>query len=168
VKRTYPKILRNRKARIARRLKPRCWPEQPQPMLSGSNIHYEMANRAQAVSCGGIGAVHLLAQKIGLVDPINDQVQVLKRHLPYHESDHVLTVAYNTIAGGMRIEDLELRRANEAFLNGLGAQRLPDPNTAGDFTRRFGQADTRALMEAINVARQRVGRNSRRTSWRRW
>ena len=125
-------------------------------MMSGSNILYEMADRSQAVSGGGIGAIHLMAQKIGLVGQLNDQVQVLKRHLPCHESDHVLTVAYNIIAGGVRIEDLELRRTDEAFMNGLGAQRLPDPTTAGDFTRRFQQSDTVALMEAINAARQRV------------
>jgi hypothetical protein len=125
-------------------------------MMSGSNIHYEMAGRIEAVSCGGIGAIHLMAQKIGLVEKIDEGLHVLKRHLPYHESDHVLTVAYNIIAGGMRIEDLELRRTNEAFMNGLGAQRLPDPTTAGDFTRRFQESDTISLMEAINAARQRV------------
>ena len=127
-------------------------------MMGGRNIQYEMAARAQAVGCGGIGAIHLMAQRIGLVGQIDDKVQVLKRHLPYHESDHVLTVAYNIIAGGVRIEDLELRRTNEAFLNGLGAQRLPDPTTAGDFTRRFAEGDTLALMEAIHAARQRVWR----------
>lgn len=126
--------------------------------MSGSNIHYEMDNRAQAVSCGGIGAIHLMAQKIGLVEQIDQNVHLLKRHLPYHESDHVLSLAYNIVAGGVRMEDLELRRSNEAFLNGLGAQRLPDPTTAGDFTRRFKEADTLALMEAINAARQRVWR----------
>jgi hypothetical protein len=127
-------------------------------MMSGSNIQYQMADRAQAVSCGGIGAIHLMAQKIGLVEQIDRDVEVLKRHLPYHESDHVLSLAYNIVAGGVRIEDLELRRSNEAFLNGLGAQRLPDPTTAGDFTRRFGEGDTLALMESINAARQRVWR----------
>lgn len=154
--RTYRKILRNRKNRIARRLKHRFWPEQPQPMFAASNIHYEMADKAQGVSCGGLGAIHLLAQKIGLVDEINQRVTVLKRHLPYHESDHVLNLAYNILAGGVRLEDLELRRNDEAYLNGLGAQRLPDPTTAGDFTRRFAPADILALMEAINAARQRT------------
>lgn len=154
--RKYRRILRNRKARIARRLKPRCWPSQPEPMFSGSNIHFEMADKVQATSCGGIGAIHLLAQKIGLVDRLNEKVSVLKRHLPYHESDHVLNLAYNIIAGGMRIEDIELRRKDECFLNGLGAQRIPDPTTAGDFTRRFAPQDTLDLMEAINQARQEV------------
>jgi len=156
VSRKYPKILRNRKQRIQRRLKPRAWCHQAEPMLRGSNLHYEMAQKTQAGGCGGIGAIHLLAQKIGLVDLLNERVSVLKRHLPYHESDHVLNLAYNIIAGGMRIEDLERRRQDEGFMNGLGAQRIPDPTTAGDFTRRFAPADTLNLMEAINAARQRV------------
>ena len=69
--RIYPKILRNRKNRIARRLKNRFWSEQPEPMFAASNIHYEMADKAQAVTCGGIGAIHLMCQKIGLVDDLN-------------------------------------------------------------------------------------------------
>lgn len=154
--RKYPKILRNRKQRIARRLKPRSWPEQDQPMFAGSNLYYEMAAKTQAIGCGGIGAMHLLAQRIGLVDLLNEKVCVLKRHLPYHESDHVLNLAYNILAGGVRLEDIELRRQDEGFLNGLGAQRIPDPTTAGDFTRRFSPADIGDLMGAINEARQRV------------
>ena len=154
--RKYSKILRNRKQRIARRLKPRAWPEQEKPMFSGSNIHYEMAEKTQAIGCGGIGAIHLLAQKIGLVDLLNEKVSVLKRHLPYHESDHVLNMAYNIMVGGVRLEDIELRRQDEAFLNGLGAQRIPDPTTAGDFTRRFDRKDIVDMMDAINEARQRV------------
>lgn len=154
--RTYRKILRNRKNRIARRLKARFWAEQPKPMFAASNIHYEMADKAQGVVCGGMGAIHLMCQKIGLVDDLNEKVSVLKRHLPYHESDHVLNLAYNILAGGVRLEDIELRRNDENYLNGLGAQRIPDPTTAGDFTRRFAPEDTLALMEAINASRQRV------------
>jgi len=125
-------------------------------MFSGSNIHYEMSQKIQAISCGGIGVIHLLAQESGLVDAINQKVVLFKRHLPYHESDHVLNVAYNILAGGMRLQDLELRRQDEGYLNCLGAQRIPDPTTAGDFTRRFDPQDIEALMEAINTARQWV------------
>ena len=35
------------------------------------------------------------------------------------------------------MEDIELNRNNEGYLNAVGAQRIPDPTTAGDFTRRF-------------------------------
>jgi hypothetical protein len=145
VKRIYPKILRNRKQRIERRLKPKNWEDQPAPMLKASNIQYEMAERTGAMNCGGIGAMHLMVQRLGLVEDIDKNLQLLKVHLPYHESDHVLNLAYNLLAGGQRLEDIELRRQDEVFLNGLGAERIPDPTTAGDFTRRFGVEDIVAL-----------------------
>ena len=155
--RSYPKILRNRKRRIERRLDPeRRWSETETPMMSASNIHFEMAERSRAVNYGGIGAMHLMGQKLGLAEEINARVQLLKRHLPYHESDHVLNLAYNALLDGLRLEDIELRRNDEAFLDGLGAQRIPDPTTSGDFTRRFDQDSVLGLMEAINATRERV------------
>jgi hypothetical protein len=158
VKRTYPKILRRRKARIERRLAPKNWEAQPQPMLRGGNLHYEMAERSGAVGCGGLGAIHTLAQRLGLVKDIDERLHLLKVHLPYHESDHVLNLAYNILAGGVRLQDIELRRQDENFLNGLGAQRIPDPTTAGDFTRRFRAEDILTLQECINRTRERVWR----------
>lgn len=152
--RNYPKILRNRKQRIQRRLAPKNWKEQSSPMFKASNIHYEMAERVQAVHCGGIGAMHLMVQRLGLVEDIDRNLHLLKVHLPYHESDHVLNIAYNMLAGGVRLEDIEQRRQDENFLNGLDAQRIPDPTTAGDFTRRFEEADILALQECLNRSRQ--------------
>jgi hypothetical protein len=157
VKRKYPKIIRNRKQRIERRLDHnRHWSEQAEPMMSAGNIHYDMAERIRAVNCGGIGAMHLMVKKLGLVAEIDQRVHVLKRHLPYHESDHVLNLAYNALLDGLRLEDIELRRNDEGFLDGLGAQRIPDPTTSGDFTRRFDQSSVVELMEAINTTRERV------------
>jgi hypothetical protein len=156
VNRTYRKILGNRKRRIEQRLQPKNWQAQPRPMFRASNIHYEMAERIRATNCGGIGAMHLMVQRLGLVEDIDRNLQLLKLHLPYHESDHVLNLTYNLLAGGQRMEDIEQRRQDEVFLNGLGAERIPDPTTAGDFTRRFNQEDIVALEECINRARVAV------------
>lgn len=158
VNRGYPGILRNRKARIERRLAPRNWCHQALPMLRGGNLRYEMAERAKGVGCGGVGVMHTLAQRLGLVREIDEHLHLLKVHLPYHESDHVLNIAYNILAGGVRLEDIELRRQDESFLDGLGAQRIPDPTTAGDFTRRFSPGTILTLQECINRTRQRVWR----------
>ena len=106
-------------------------------MMTASNIHYEPAQRTRGLSAGGIGAIFLLAQKVGLIQEIDPKLHLLKRHLPYHESDHVLNIAFNILAGGLCIEHLELRRNDEVYLDALGAQRIPDPTTAGDFCRRF-------------------------------
>ncbi len=126
-------------------------------MMTATNIHYEQANRVRGLSAGGIGAIFLLAQKIGLDKEIDRTLHLLKRHLPYHESDHVLNIAFNILAGGKRIEHLELRRNDEVYLDALGAERIPDPTTAGDFCRRFSsEADVLTLMNAINESRLRV------------
>jgi hypothetical protein len=126
-------------------------------MLAARNIRYELSDRARAIGCGGIGAIHLLARRVGLIGAIDAHVKLFKRHLPYHESDHVLSLGYNILAGGSSIEDLERLRTDEAFLDALGAQRIPDPTTAGDFCRRFeSEAQVLTLMEAINEARLNV------------
>jgi Transposase DDE domain group 1 len=122
-------------------------------MLRASNIHYELSDKVRGLSCGGIGAIHLMARRLGLVEAIDQRLHVLKVHLPYHESDHVLNIAYNLLAGGTCLEDLELRRQDEVYLNALGAQRIPDPTTAGDFCRRYEESDIQALMNAINDVR---------------
>jgi hypothetical protein len=124
--------------------------------LTATNIHYEPAPRTRGLSAGGIGAIFLLAQKVELIQEIDRKLRLLKRHLPYHESDHVLNIAFNLLAGGTCLEHLELRRHDEVYLDALGAQRIPDPTTAGDFCRRFAEADVLALMDAINAARLRV------------
>jgi hypothetical protein len=125
-------------------------------MLSATNIHYEMSEKCRAMSYGGIGVIHTMVRKLGLVEQLDDGLQLLKRHLPYHESDHVLNIGYNVMLGGKRLEDIELRRQDEVFLDGLGAQRIPDPTTSGDFTRRFQETDIVELMDRINAVRQRV------------
>jgi Transposase DDE domain group 1 len=125
-------------------------------MMTASNIHYESADRVRGLSAGGIGALFLLAQRIELVKDIDRNLHLLKRHLPYHESDHVLNIALNLLAGGRHIEHLELRRNDAVYLDALGARRIPDPTTAGDFCRRFSQADVLTLMDTINGSRLRA------------
>jgi len=125
-------------------------------MMSADNIQYELADRVQGLAAGGIGAMLLLARRTGLIADIDQKLHLLKRHLPYHESDHVLNIAFNILAGGQKLEHLELRRNDEVYLNALGAQRIPDPTTSGDFCRRFDPTDVLDLMDAINLTRVRV------------
>ncbi len=136
-------------------------------MLRGQNIQYEMAERTRAIPCGGIGAFHVLAERVGLIDEINRRVHLLKVHLPYHESDHVLNLAYNTLTGGTALDDIALHRNDEAYLDALGAERIPAPSTAGDFTRRFREEDVLALMDGINAIRPRLWRKRLRPRERR-
>jgi len=152
------KKLERRKGKILDRLAPRAWEPQDAPMFTARNIHYALADRVHGLGPGGIGGIHLLARRVGLIEAINDRLHVLKVHLPYHESDHVLNIAYNLLSGGACLEDIELRRNDEVYLDALGAQRIPDPTTAGDFCRRLGEPDIQALMNAVNEVRVKVWR----------
>ena len=129
-------------------------------MFAASNIQYELADRAGGVACGGIGLMHMLARQTGLIDALDENLDLLKIHQPYHESDHVLNLAYNILSGGTCIEDLELLRNNADYLNALDADRIPDPTTAGDFCRRFAAEDVETLLRFAKVM-ERLPRRGR-------
>jgi hypothetical protein len=148
---------RRRQRRIAQRLDKFNFPDDlEQPMFRAANIHYEVAQRSVGTPYGGIGLVHQLAKALGLPAAIDQRLHLFKIHLPYHESDHVLNIAYNALCDARCLQDLELRRQDEAYLNALGAPRIPDPTTAGDFCRRFQPAHLDALQEAIDVTRRQA------------
>lgn len=130
-----------------------------QPVMTASNVKYELAERTHAITYGGIGMIHKIARESGLIDAINQHVHLLKLNLPYFESDHVLNIAYNAMCEGRCLEDIELRRNDETFLDALGANRIPDPTTAGDFCRRFTTPyHIGRLQDAIDQARLNVWR----------
>jgi Transposase DDE domain group 1 len=126
------------------------------PIMTASNIHYEIAERSRGISAGGIGTIHALARRFGLIDAIDRRLDLLKIHLPYHESDHVLALAYLPLCGGTCLQDLELLRNDEVLLDALGARRIPDPTTAGDFCRRFSKETIETLLDVINDTRLQV------------
>src|SRR5947209_333552 len=144
------------KRKIRRRLDRPVSAPSPEPVLTASNIHYEAAAKTRGIACGGIGAIHLLVRRLGLAEAIDDRLHLLKYHLPYHESDHVLNLAYNALCNGTCLDDIELRRNDVAFLDALGADRIPDPTTAGDFCRRFSAEDVEALQDVFDLTRVQV------------
>ncbi len=141
----------NRRLAKARKLR-----DSGRPVLRKTRARYEIAERTQAIAHGGIGVVHDLVLGSGLVEQLDERLNLLKVHRPYHESDHVLNIAYNVMCGGRTLDDLELLRNDEVFLDALGVEAIPDPTTAGDFCRRFHPPDVEALMEAINATRLNV------------
>lgn len=126
------------------------------PVLQPGNIRYEISEKIQAIKWGGLGLIQQAVQFLGLAEAIDEGVHVFKRHQPYHESDHVLSLIFTVTSGGNRLQDVESRRKNSSYLEALGAEKLPAPSTAGDFLRRFGTDDVVDLMEACNQARLKV------------
>ena len=151
------KRMRSRQRRVERRLDRFNFPtDMSRPMMRGTNLHYDLADRATGTAYGGIGLVHRLAQRLDLAREIDTRVSAFKIHLPYFESDHVLNLIYNALCDGHCLEDLEQRRQDEAYLNALGADRIPDPTTAGDFCRRLGPNHIESLHDAFDATRRKV------------
>ena len=146
-----------RQEKLQARLANKDFTSPPQPLLGDQPIRYELADRTRVISMGGIGAMHTLVTKLHLPEILNAKVSVLKRHLPYWESDHILSQCYNILTGGKPLQDINRLRRDEGYLEALGVERLPAPCTAGDFLRRFEtEAVLIDLQEAINQARGTV------------
>jgi len=159
VKLRISRQLAKKKRQLKRRLKrARQRRDSGEPVLPQTEVTYDFADRVQAMPHGGLAAVHKLAVGVGLVGRLDQKLELLKVHRPYHESDHVLNIAYNVMCGGQTLEDIELRRNDGVFLDALGVEAIPDPTTAGDFCRRFKEKDVAGLMEAINETRLEVWR----------
>lgn len=156
MKNRIAKIIKKRKQKIAKRIDRNNYPSHEGPVLNTPNIQYDMSERDQGMAYGGIGAIQAMVKQLQLDQAINDNVRVFKIHNPYHESDHVLNIAYNILCQGDCLEDIERLRNDEAYLDALGAVRIPDPTTAGDFCRRFDTGQIQKLQEAINHVRVKV------------
>jgi len=163
VKAITRKRLERRKRKIERRLA-RQGKRQAQakrrggPVMNPDGKKYEVSEKNRGIAYGGIGLMHRVAERTGLIEAIDRRLHLLKFHLPYHESDHVLNFAFNALCEGTCLEDIELRRQDEVFLDAVGAETIPDPTTAGDFCRRFSEGSVRTLMEAIDESRLNVWR----------
>ena len=75
--------LRKSEQRILRRLEG-SREDRGQPRFAASNIRVELADKVRAIGVGGIGLVHQLARKVGLVKAVDRRVPLLKIHLRQH------------------------------------------------------------------------------------
>jgi len=114
--------------------------------------------RGEATAYGGLSLATALVRSLGLHRVIDDALELLQSHRPFTESDHVLTHVYNLFVGGTCIEDIGHLQGSEPVRRMLGAVRLPDPTTAGDFLRRFDEESLGALDGAIDEGQEAVWR----------
>ena len=148
------KRLQQRKRRLLNRIDKSHIPSTP--AIDTPTLELQLADRTQAISAGGLCPILQMIKTLDLRHHINSCIPIFKVYAPYDEADHVLNIALNLLAGGTCLDHLEIRRTDEAYLNALGAQRIPDPTTAGDFCRRFDEMKILMLMQAINKSRLQV------------
>ena len=53
-------------------------------MYRASNVHYELSERSRGLDTGGIGAMHRLARHVGLVEELDQRVDV--GEIPFEET----------------------------------------------------------------------------------
>ena len=105
---------------------------------------------------GGLALAASLVRSLGIAKDLNRELSLLASHRPFHESDHVLTHVYNLYSGGTCIEDIADLQTSEPVRRILGANRVPDPTTAGDFLRRFDAESLQSLDRVIDQAQEKV------------
>lgn len=139
------------------------WPETRGRVVRFRKTHVEVEEDASVTAFGGLDLASAFCRRFKVAEKIDAHVSVLKRHLPYHESDHVLTQCLNLYVGGTCLEDQAHLQHSEPVLKLLGAVRLPDPTTAGDFLRRFDETENPGSLAGL----RRAGDEVQRAVWER-
>ena len=123
-----------------------------EPVQSSASISLD----ENITSFTGISAALKILNNCGLPEEINENLNILRIHKPYMESDHILNIVINALCGGKNLDDIDVIRKDTSFLNSINASSLPAPTTAGDFCRRFTAPDIELLMDSINKCRINV------------
>lgn len=119
---------------------------------------FQAKGRHEGTVHGGVPVMNSMLSRLGFSQAINGALSLFKVRRGYAESDHVLSIAFNPLCGGQTLDDIELRRRDPSYLKALGLRSVPDPTTAGDFCRRFNEADIFKLQDAANEIRAHVWR----------
>ena len=133
------------------------WPETSGRVFRLPKTDIEIDQRSEVTPYGGLSLFSAFVRRFQIAQQLDDGVQLFKVHLPYHESDHILAIAANLFVGGTCLEDQANLQHSEAVRRMLGAVRIPDPTTAGDFLRRFDGPGLVALRRAHDELGRRVG-----------
>ena len=150
-----------------------AWPEIGGRVTRLPRTHVEVDERSEVTPYGGLAVATAFLRRFKVAECIDRNVKVFLVHLPYHESDHVLAQTLNLYVGGTCIEDVANLQHSEAVRRILGAPRIPDPTTAGDFLRRLHEKEhqlpgLRRAVDEVQVAvwrRSRRGRGKREDPW---
>ncbi|MCH7890470.1 MAG: transposase, partial [Gemmatimonadetes bacterium] len=134
----------------------RAWPGTSGRVTRLPQLHLEVAERSTVTSLGGVALAAAFLKRFRVAQEIDQRVHVLKLHLPFNESDHVLAQALNLYVGGECLEDQAVLQHDEGVLRMLGACRLPDPTTAGDFLRRFDERRNPGALPGLRAATDAV------------
>jgi len=140
------------------------WPDVGGRVFRMPRTHVEVDERSEVTPYGGVALATEFIRRFKIAERIDRNVKVFRVHLPYRESDHVLVQTLNLYVGGTCIEDVANLQHSEAVRRIIGACRIPDPTTAGDFLRRLHEQEYQlpGLRRAVDEVQAEVWRRLRR------
>lgn len=133
------------------------WPSTQGRVMRPPLLHLESDPRGEMTHYGGLVLAQQFVRRWGVAKRLDKALMLFQRHAPYHESDHILALTYTLYADGRCLEDLGALQGSEAVRRLVGACRIPDPTTAGDFLRRFRTSqDIERLSGVIDEVQEAV------------
>jgi Transposase DDE domain group 1 len=133
------------------------WPKTEGRVMRHPLLHLESDPRGEMTHYGGLVLAQQFVRRFRVAKRLDEALVLFRRHAPYHESDHVLALAYTLYADGTCLEDQAVLQGSEAVRRLVGACRIPDPTTAGDFLRRFNSAkDVEQISGVIDEVEEAV------------
>lgn len=125
------------------------WPETRGRVMRHPLLHLDTDARGEVTHYGGLVLAQQFMRRFGVAQRLDQRLRLFTRHAPYYESDHVLALTYTLYADGTCLEDQGALQGSEAVRRLVGACRIPDPTTAGDFLRRFKSAEDVERLSAV-------------------
>ncbi len=131
------------------------WPRSEGRVMRHPRLHLQSDPRGEMTHYGGLVLAQQFVRRFRVAQRLDEALLLFRCHAPYYESDHVLALAYTLYADGRCLEDQAVLQGSEAVRRLVGACRIPDPTTAGDFLRRFRSAqDVEQLSGVIDAVQE--------------
>ena len=107
-------------------------------------------------SHAGMVLVKEFASALAAPQVINNELSVKTRQRGYSESEAVMGLVYNLVAGGDSLSDLEVLRGDPGTKQLLEVEEIIAPTTAGEHLRKFSIGDIRDLQRSNRTLQQQV------------
>jgi hypothetical protein len=120
--------------------------------------------KEQLTSHAGTVLLQDFAQRLGVEQVLDEELQVKARERGYSEGQAIRGLVYNVILGGTHLSDLDVLRGDPGTQELLGAETILAPTTAGEFLRKFDIGDVHDLQRVHLRLQQRVRPHQQATS----
>ena len=117
----------------------------------------------QLTSHAGTVLLQNFAQRLGVEQVLDEELQVKTRERGYSEGQAIRGLVYNLILGGNHLSDLEVLRGDPGTQELLEAEAILAPTTAGEFLRKFDIGDVHDL-QRVHLRLQQRGRAHQQTN----